>query len=53
MRKILNINMGKLSVNYKTSFIERQCYIFMSLAQGSYAVATSSREDCWNNMSAL
>ena len=53
IRKILNINMGKLSVNYKTSFIERQCYIFMSLAQGSYAVATSSREDCWNNMSAL
>ena len=44
MRENLNINMLKVYVNYKTLFIERQ-YIFMSLAQGSFAVATSSREN--------
>ena len=39
MRKILNINMCKVYVNYKSLFIERQCYVFMSLVQGSCAVA--------------
>ena len=48
MREILNINMCKVYVNYKSLFIEWQCYIFMSLAQGSCAVAASSRS---NNMS--
>ena len=33
MREILNINMCKVYVNYKTLFIERQCCIFMSLTQ--------------------
>ena len=50
MRENLNINMLKVYVNYKTLFIERQyiyiyIYIYMSLAQGSFAVATSSREN--------
>ena len=40
-------------VDYKNFFIERQCYIFMSLAQGSCAVATSSLENRLNNMSTL
>ena len=48
MRKNLNINMCKAYVNYKSLFIEWQCYTFMSLAQGSCAVAASSRS---NNMS--
>ena len=51
MRKNLNINMCKVYVNYKSLFIERQCYIFMSLAQGSCAVAAFSRENRSNNMS--
>ena len=42
MREILNINMCKVYVNYKTLFIERRCCIFMSLAQGSCAVAAFS-----------
>ena len=53
MREILNINMCKVYVNYKSLFIERQCYIFMSLAQGSCAVAASPRENRLNNMSTL
>ena len=53
MRKILNINMCKVYVNYKSLFIERQCYVFMSLVQGSCAVAASSRENRSNNMSTL
>ena len=44
MREILNINMCKVYENYKSLFIERQCYIFMSLAQGSCPAATSTRE---------
>ena len=43
----------KVYVNFKTSFIEQQCYMFMSLAQGSCALATSLREDRSNNMSTL
>ena len=43
MREILNINMCKVYVNYKSLFIERQCCMFMSLAQGSCAVAVSSQ----------
>ena len=31
MREILNINMCKVYVNYKSLFPEEQCYIFMSL----------------------
>ena len=50
-KKKLNINMCKVYVNYKSLFIERQCYIFMSLAQGSCAVAAFSRENRSNNMS--
>ena len=42
IRKILNINMCKVFVNYKFLFIERQCYIFMSLVQGSCAVLALS-----------
>ena len=53
MREILNINMCKVYVNYKSFFIERQCYVFMSLAQGSCAVAASSRENSSNDMSML
>ena len=53
MREILNIYMQKVHVNYKTLFIERQCYIFMSLMQTSSAVATSPRENRSNNISAL
>ena len=48
MRKILNMNMCKVYVNYKPLFIERQYYIFMSLAQCSCAVAVSSRENRLN-----
>ena len=40
MRKKLNINMCKVYVNYKSLFTERQCYIFMSLVQGSCAVSS-------------
>ena len=47
MREILN--MCKVYVNYKSLFIERQCYIFTSLAQGTCTVAASSREDHSNN----
>ena len=53
MKEILKINMCKVYVNYKSLFIERQCYIFMSLAQGSYAVEATSRENHSNNMSTL
>ena len=45
MRGILNINMCKVYVNYKSLLIEGQCYVFMSLAQGSCTVAASSREN--------
>ena len=51
IRKFLNINMCKVYVNYKSLFIEQQCYIFMSLAQGSSQSRTSSRENRLNNMS--
>ena len=51
IRKILNINMCKVCVNYNYLFIEQQCYIFMSLAQGSSQSRTSSREKRLNNMS--
>ena len=51
MRKNLSLNMCKVYVNYKSLFIERQCYIFMSLTQGSCALAASSREERSNNMS--
>ena len=53
IREILNINMCKVYVNYKSIFIERQCYIFMSLAQGSCVVVASSRENRSNKMSTL
>ena len=53
MTEILNINICKVWVNYKSLFIERQCYVFMSLAQGSYAVAASSWGNRSNNMSTL
>ena len=53
MTKILNINMRKVCVNYKFLFIGRQCYVFMSLAQGSCTVAASSWENGSNNMSTL
>ena len=43
--------MCKVYVNYKHLFIERKCYMFMSLVQGSCAVAASLRENCSNNMS--
>ena len=33
MTEILHINMWKVYVNYKTLFIELQCYTFMSRAQ--------------------
>ena len=48
MRKNLKVNMCKVYVNYKSLFMEWQCYIFMSLAQGSCAVA---RKNGSNNMS--
>ena len=51
IRKILNINMCNVCVNYNSLFIEQQCYIFMSLAQGSSQSRTSSREKRLNNMS--
>ena len=51
MRKNLNINMCKVYVNYKSLFIERHCYIFMSLAQSSCVVAASSWENRSNNIS--
>ena len=53
MREILNINMCKVYVNYKSLFIERQCYVLVPLAQGSCAVAASSRENRSNNVSTL
>ena len=53
MREVLNINMCKVYVNYRSLFIERQCYIFTSLAQGSCAVAASPQENRSNNMSTL
>ena len=53
MRELLNINICKVYVNYKSSLIEWHCYIFISLAQGSCAVAASSRENRSNNMSTL
>ena len=53
MTEILNINMCRVCVNYKSLFIERQYYVFMSLAQGSCAVAVSSWENRSNNMSTL
>ena len=43
--------MCKLYVNCESLFIERQCYIFMSLAQSRCAVAASSRKNRSNNMS--
>ena len=43
MREILNISMLNVYVNYKILFIERQCYIFMSLAQGSCAASLAGR----------
>ena len=52
MREIWKINNWKIYVNYKTLFIERQ-YIFMSLAEGSCVVTTSSWENRSNNMSTL
>ena len=42
IKRNLNINMWKVDVNYNSFFIEWQCYILMSLAQGSCAVATTS-----------
>ena len=53
MKEILNINMCKVYVNYKSLFIETQCYMFMSLAQGSCAVAASPGENASNNMNTL
>ena len=53
LREILNINICKVYVNYKSLFIERQCYIFLSLVQSSCAVAASSPENRSNNMSTL
>ena len=41
-RNNLNINMCKVHVNYKSLFVERQCLMFMPLAQGSWAAAASS-----------
>ena len=32
MKEILNINIGKVYVNYKSLFIEQQYYIFVLLA---------------------
>ena len=49
----LNINMRKVYENYKSLFIGQQSYIFVSLVQGSCAVAASSRENHSNNMSTL
>ena len=45
--------MCKVCVNYKSLFIERECYVLMSLAQGSCAVAASLWENPLNNMSPL
>ena len=53
MREILNIIMCKVYVNCKSLFIERQGYMFASLAQGSCTVAAISREDRSNNMRTL
>ena len=53
MSETSNINMCKVYVNYKSLFIEWQCYIFMSVAQGSCAVTASSRKNRSNNMSML
>ena len=43
MRGTLNINMWKVSINYKYLFVGWQCYLFMSLVQSSCSVATSLR----------
>ena len=40
-RNNLNINMCKVHVNYKSLFVQRQCFMFMPLAQGGCAVAAS------------
>ena len=53
MTEILNINVWKVYVNYKTLFTERQCYIFMSVVQGGCALATSLPEDRSNNTTTL
>ena len=53
VREILNISSCKVYVNYKSLFIEQQCYILMSLVQGSCTLAASSRENCLNSMSML
>ena len=39
MKEVLDINIYKVHANYKSLFTERQCYIFMSLAQGTYTIA--------------
>ena len=41
-RNNLNINMCKVHVNYKSLFVERQCLMFMPLAQSGCAAAASS-----------
>ena len=53
MRETFNVNMWKADVNYKTLFIEWQCYIFMPLVQGGCVVATFLWENHLNNMSML
>ena len=50
MRETFNVNMWKADVNYKTLFIEWQCYIFMPLVQGGCVVATFLWENHLNNM---
>ena len=45
--------MCKVYVSIKSLFIEGQCYIFLSLEQGSCTVAASSRQNRSNNMSTL
>ena len=49
MREILNISMLNVYVNYKILFIERQCYIFMTLAQGSCAASLAGRPFEWQD----
>ena len=53
MKEVLDINIYKVHANYKSLFTERQCYIFMSLAQGTYAIAASSGGNPPNTMSTL
>ena len=53
MIEILKINIWKVYVNDETLFIEQECYIFMSLAQASCAVAASLQENDLNNISTL